>query len=749
MNADINDLEHGKFVTSIDDPTKRGIVALNPDGSTISGGGSGVAAYSDSGDVAKKGLVDADRHVQTDVLSSALPTNAATSIKQSDGSQKTQIVDSSGNVIASTSNAMHVHIASGSSSGTQYTESDTDASITGTAIMWEDTADTLMPVSETKPLPVNIVAGSSSGTEYTEDDVAVGNPSGGMLMAVRTDALSAVTSTDGDNIALRATNKGELYVKQTDVVQVDVGSMPTTNVAQSGSWTVIADAGTDLNTSSLVTSSEFNEKIGAITETAPISDTASSGLNGRLQRIAQRITSLIALIPSALTGSGNFKVAVQEALPSGTNNIGDIDVLTVPSDPFGANADAASATGSISAKLRFIASTGIPVTGTVTVGSHAVTNAGTFAVQSTNSDVAATGNITTQNLVPAGTATANSAILSGTLNGQGSASVQVTGTYTGALSLQGTVDNSTWVTIGGLVFVNVNTGAQSATITSGATGIYQVDCGGYQQVRVTGLAAMTGTATVTIRASINSGLVALDTPLPTGTNVIGALSTNQSVNVSQINGVTPLMGAGNTGTGSPRVTIATDQATIPVSLASVPSHAVTNAGTFAVQAASAGDVAHDGVDSGNPIKMGGKATNVEPTAVSATGDRANFITDMVGKQIILPYANPENFVSGAITTAMTGTTSTSLIAAPAAGLRNYITQITVSNAHATVGTDVVIQDGSGGTTLYTIPAAAVYGGAVLTFPTPLRQPTTATAIFCANVTTGASTKVSASGYKGI
>jgi hypothetical protein len=106
-----------------------------------------------------------------------------------------------------------------------------------------------------------------------------------------------------------------------------------------------------------------------------------------------------------------------------------------------------------------------------------------------------------------------------------------------------------------------------------------------------------------------------------------------------------------------------------------------------------------------------------------------------------------NYVSGVIATAMTGTTSTSLLAAPAAGLRNYITQITVSNSHATVGTDVIIQDGSGGTTLYVIPAAAVYGGAAISFPTPLRQPTLATALYCANVTTGASTKVSASGYK--
>ncbi len=160
----------------------------------------------------------------------------------------------------------------------------------------------------------------------------------------------------------------------------------------------------------------------------------------------------------------------------------------------------------------------------------------------------------------------------------------------------------------------------------------------------------------------------------------------------------------------------------------------------------AGDVAHDGADSGNPVKLGARARSSEIAAV-ANNDRSDLLTDLVGKLIVLPYANPENFVSGT-TSAMTGTTSTSLIAAPASGLRNYITQITVSNAHATVGTDIVIQDGSGGTTLYTIPAAAVYGGAAITFPTPLRQPTTATAIYCANVTTGASTKVSASGYKG-
>lgn len=162
----------------------------------------------------------------------------------------------------------------------------------------------------------------------------------------------------------------------------------------------------------------------------------------------------------------------------------------------------------------------------------------------------------------------------------------------------------------------------------------------------------------------------------------------------------------------------------------------------------AGFVAHDGVAAANPVPLGGVARSSEPAAVSTNADIAQLITDMVGKLIVLPYANPENFVSGAITSAMTGTTPTSLVGAPASGLRNYITTIVCSNAHATVGTDIVIQDGNGGTTLMTIPAAAVYGGAIITLPTPLRQPTTATAIYCANVTTGASTKVSAVGYKG-
>jgi len=54
---------------------------------------------------------------------------------------------------------------------------------------------------------------------------------------------------------------------------------------------------------------------GAVNETAPATDTASSGLNGRLQRIAQRLTSLIALLPTSLGANGGLKI---EGVASGT-----------------------------------------------------------------------------------------------------------------------------------------------------------------------------------------------------------------------------------------------------------------------------------------------------------------------------------------------------------------------------------------------------------------------------------------------
>lgn len=118
----------------------------------------------------------------------------------------------------------------------------TASSLKAQAHLIDSTGDSITDDS-TDSLRVNIVAGSSSGTEYTEDVPATSNPSGGMTMVVREDSLTAVTDTNNDNIALRGTNKGELYVKQTDVVSIDDNGASITvdgtiTANQGGTWNI-------------------------------------------------------------------------------------------------------------------------------------------------------------------------------------------------------------------------------------------------------------------------------------------------------------------------------------------------------------------------------------------------------------------------------------------------------------------------------------------------------------------------------
>ena len=131
--------------------------------------------------------------------------------------------------------------------------------------------------------------------------------------------------------------------------------------------------------------------------------------------------------------------------------------------------------------------------------------------------------ITTQNLVPAGAATAGSAVEI-SLNGDATLTTQITGTYTGALSLQVTVNGTTWVTVGGTPFINLNTSTYLASITSALTSVFQSEVAGFFKARITALAAVTGTATVNLQASSAASMVALDTSLPSGTNAIGSVS---------------------------------------------------------------------------------------------------------------------------------------------------------------------------------------------------------------------------------
>ena len=185
--------------------------------------------------------------------------------------------------------------------------------------------------------------------------------------------------------------------------------------------------------------------------------------------------------------------------------------------------------------------------------------------------------------------------------------------------------------------------------------------------------------------------------------------------------------------------------TQPISAASLPlpAGAATSAGQLADghNVAAAGDVAHDAPDTGNPVKIGAVAETTEQTAV-ADGDRANLMTDLNGKLVTQPYAVPERSVDG-VTAAITGTGDTAVIAAPGAGLRLYITELSITNSHATVGTLVEIKSAT--TVRKRMYAREDGGGSTHVFPKPLRMGDNE-ALNAANTTTGSNTYVSASGF---
>ena len=118
------------------------------------------------------------------------------------------------------------------------------------------------------------------------------------------DAIVALDSVGGGG--------GNVTVVNPDPIPVSTESLPLPTGA----------ALEDGNLDAIVTLVDGLEgQVGAVTEAAPGTDTASSGLNGRLQRLAQRLGEALGRLPASLgqkTGTASMAVVVasdQTALP--------------------------------------------------------------------------------------------------------------------------------------------------------------------------------------------------------------------------------------------------------------------------------------------------------------------------------------------------------------------------------------------------------------------------------------------------
>lgn len=215
----------------------------------------------------------------------------------------------------------------------------------------------------------------------------------------------------------------------------------------------------------------------------------------------------------------------------------------------------------------------------------------------------------------------------------------------------------------------------------------------------------------------------VDAALPAGTNNIG------DVDVFSVPAPLSTTGGGTEATAL-RVTIASDS----TGVLSVDDNggSLTIDGTVTASNTS-GDVAHDAVDSGNPVKIGTKAyalDGTEPGTAVAEADRANAISDLYGRPYV-EITHPNYWFTSA--DYAVAQTNASIQAAPGVGKSLYITDITISNG-ATAG-NITLLDGSGGAVKFEI-YPAINGGVAVTLRSPIKlTANTALVITSTTVTT--------------
>lgn len=114
-----------------------------------------------------------------------------------------------------------------------------------------------------------------------------------------------------------------------------------------------------------------------------------------------------------------------------------------------------------------------------------------------------------------------------------------------------------------------------------------------------------------------------------------------------------------------------------------------------------GNLAHDAVDAGFPVKVGGQARTTNPTAV-ADADRANFITDKLGKQVVV--GSIRDLKVNQVTTITASTSETTILTAVASTFLDLYGLI-IANTSATA-VNVAIKDDTAGTTQLNIAVPA-------------------------------------------
>jgi len=416
-------------------------------------------------------------------------------------------------------------------------------------------------------------------------------------------------------------------------------------------------------------------------------------------------------------------------LAAGTNNIGDVDVLSVPA-PLSTTGNGTAATAlrvslandstgivalttSSAAIGKLAANDGVDV-GDVTInnstgaaavniqdGGNSITvdNGGTFATQLTTAT--ATGTTTMQNAV---SATGNGTNL--TVTGYGSAVVSITGTFTATVTFEGSTDaGTTWT---GVTATQMGTSAMGTTAT--AVGQYRLNVAGLDllRARVTWTSGTSITAIGRATNAVNaSKLVAIATSSIAKAEDAASADADIGVPALAVRKATPANTSSTDGdyeflqmSAGRLWTSATIDAALPAGTNAIGKLAANSgvdigdvdvltmpnvtlaATTNTIEVV--GDVAHDTGVGGNPVQVAGAACAMADSApgnrVSAATDVTRLATSLDGGVFVHPHG-PQIWSYHLDTS--TAQTDASVHAAPGAGLSLYVTDIVISLGAAT------------------------------------------------------------------
>lgn len=544
---------------------------------------------------------------------------------------------------------------------------------------------------DTEGTPYAVAGGGTSTTDdaaFTPASSSV-TPAGHLFDDVAPDSVD-----EGDVGVGRMSANRNQYVTVRDAA----GNERGLNVDATGGIAVTASAGTNLNTSALATSAKQDTLLtelqlkADLTETQPVS---------------------LATVPShAVTNAGVFATQVDGAALTALQKIDNIahagsDVALVEHVPISGQFDDTATTAvtenqvapvRISSRRALLvegvaSGTAVPVSGTVTANLAAgVNNIGDVDVLTLPALVAGTANIGDVDVLTLPALVAGSATI---------------GAVTGP-----TADNAAnpILKLGTLPGVAL---AAAPVRTEGAVNPVRLNLAGDVAVTLDAEAVVLGAGTAEIgklaAGVANIGDVdVLTVPAdPFGVNADASSATGS------ISAKLKFLAAGIAGATS-----------LPAG--------VNNIGDIDVLSVNAFP-AHDAPIAGNPLRASGRAITADYTAV-ATGDTADLITTILGKQVVKLDAIPDlTWVYAAAAGGLVNTTEVTAKAAGAAGVRNYVKSAQVINSHATISTEVVIRDGTAGTVLHRGWAQAAGGGYAMTFDPPLRG-TAATLISIGEIT---------------